>query len=663
MSYKQLVNCPSCGAPTELTNPAVVQVTCSYCESIFVWDKETAKFMGKKSRLTPALSGLKIGTEGKINGKNFRVLGRVKYTYHYTENASSEILALKSNEGSWDEWFLEDNDGNPIWVSEDMGDLILEEPILQKHSLQKEDVYAGKRVKVKGTEYTIREFGNAFCIGTEGSLPFVVIPDETYFFADAKSVDGKHFLTIEFDELRDSNVFGGHKISDKEISYEKETFIHHKRDSEAIQCPNCASPLDLEGDSDKVATVVCKSCSSVVGLDQDTALITGKAPKDKANVFKFPIGAKGKLNGVEWSIVGRQRFDWRDDGEKGYDLEYLLYNPDKGYLWMSEADRHYYLGEPTDVAPKNSLMHIHIPKTTCYIGGTKFKFFESGTQTLSYVDGALPWVAKIGDKVKYADAINPPYLYTEENVLKKNEDGKFFVAEVEYFKSTYVDYETIADSFTINDKHKVKLRPPYGVSPGQPYKKAWGQGILTKLGWVVGGLLLISSCIMGFDGKEVLNQKFTVADLNKKEVFTKPFTTEEKDETIQITIDSTLSNSWAEVGIALFKVSSEEIIADNDFGLEYYEGYEGGEHWSEGSTSTDMYWKIKEPGKYKLLLTVPQSKTSNNTRILVKIEKGVRRVYLLFIASLAWFVFPLIFGFKKFSFESRRWAPVMPDTD
>ncbi|MCP5496023.1 MAG: DUF4178 domain-containing protein [Leptospiraceae bacterium] len=647
MSYKQLVNCPSCGARAELSNPAVVQVTCSYCESIFVWDKEIAKFMGKKSRLTPAISGLKIGTEGKINGKNFRVLGRVRYAYQYGES---------TEEGVWDEWFLEDSKGEPIWLSEDMGELIFEQPVLKKHSIQKDDIFVGKKVKVGEIVYTIREFGEAICVGAEGVLPFVVEPDETYQFADGKSIDGNYFLTIEFDDLRDSNVFSGHRLKSHEISYQKEEFVQHKKDAETIRCPSCASPLTLQGDSDKIATVVCDSCSSVVELDAGVALLTGKVKKELSKVFTFPIGAAGKLNNVDWMIVGRQRQDWKEDGEKGFDLEYLLYNPDKGYLWLSESNGHYYIGEPTDTAPEKSLMDIHIPKTTCSIGGMKFRYFESGTLSLTYVDGALPWVAKIGDKVKYAEAIHPPYLYTEENVIK-TKDGKNFVAEVEFFKSYYIEPEVIAKAF------KMKLPPTYGVSPAQPYKPAWKQGLLTKLGLIVGGFLWVSSCFMGMSGEEVINQPFAVKDLNKKEVFTKSFTTDKEDETLQITINATLKNSWTEVAVALFKESADEVIADDDLGIEYYEGYEDGEHWSEGSKSQDIYWKIKEPGKYKLLLTIPQAETSENTRVNVIVQKGIRRVYMLFLLSFAWFAFPIIFLIRKFSFETKRWAPVMPDSD
>jgi ribosomal protein S27E len=51
MSISENVQCPGCGATSEVVSPAILQITCPYCESIFTWDSELTKDSGKKSKL------------------------------------------------------------------------------------------------------------------------------------------------------------------------------------------------------------------------------------------------------------------------------------------------------------------------------------------------------------------------------------------------------------------------------------------------------------------------------------------------------------------------------------------------------------------------------------------------------------------------------------
>lgn len=77
MSVFKQVNCPSCGASQDIKNPAISQATCEFCNAVFIFDKDAVRDTGKKSRLMPAISGLKVGTDGKLKGKSFTVIGRV----------------------------------------------------------------------------------------------------------------------------------------------------------------------------------------------------------------------------------------------------------------------------------------------------------------------------------------------------------------------------------------------------------------------------------------------------------------------------------------------------------------------------------------------------------------------------------------------------------
>lgn len=454
MSYLQVVHCPNCGAAAELKNPAIVQVCCSYCESIYIWDKDSAKDIGKKSKLMPAISGLKIGVEGKLKDHSFRVIGRVQYCYQHGKEGRIG--------GKWDEWYLElDNDHEKnAWLSEDMGQLIWEQPATSTQEINKNSLQAGKSIRIDDKDFLVMESGLARCNGVEGILPFQVIPDETYPFADATSFDGSDFLTLEFDELREANSFIGKRLQESEITYSKEEITEHKKSAEALNCPNCGSPLSPLGDTENILTTVCSSCHSSIALDTDTNRILGKVKPELAKAFHLNIGDSGTLQGTEWMVTGRLMQNWI--GERGYDLDYLLYNSEKGYLWLSQSNGHYTLTRPTDQFPQNSFRGTR-RRVLQTVGQRTYRKFENGTVELTYVDGALPWDARIGDRVQYADAIAPPYLFTEERNIEVVGNNKKFVTEIEFYESEYINKEEIEQAFG------KQLPPSIGIGAAQPY--------------------------------------------------------------------------------------------------------------------------------------------------------------------------------------------------
>ena len=105
--------CPSCGAAQTVTNPGVVMKVCEFCRTTMYRDKESALRAGEKSLDLPPSSRFKVGSTGKLNKKPFMVLGRLAYAHEH---------------GTWSEWFIETEDGSIKWLSEDEGELFLEQP-------------------------------------------------------------------------------------------------------------------------------------------------------------------------------------------------------------------------------------------------------------------------------------------------------------------------------------------------------------------------------------------------------------------------------------------------------------------------------------------------------------------------------------------------------
>jgi hypothetical protein len=643
MAVFKVVNCPSCGASKDIDNPAVLQATCDYCHTVFIFDENAVKDTGKKSQLMPAISGFKIGMDGILRGKSFTVMGRVQYKFAH--QGSDEVTA------KWDEWFIQFSDGSTGWVNEDMGTLSYEERIADNQKFLASSIHIGSTVTLEGKKYQIRVLGQAICSGAEGQLPFPVIPDETYPFLDGLCISDETVLSAEF-EGDEVLFFAGRNLNKNEITYQKDIVAEEKRQTEALRCPSCASPLETHNMDLYEFTITCKACTTVSQFSENTGVALGKVKKDGAKVFSIDLGAKGTLYGSEWMVVGRLRRDWSEEGETGYEIEYLLYNVDNGYMWLSSEDGHYYTGVPSDERPEFPILgNVVVPKVGVMMGKTVYKFYESGENTLTYVDGVLPWLAKIGDRLKYTDVINPPFVITEEQELGK--DGK--VQEIEYSKSTYIDSQEVAKAFSVS------LPSSYGVSPGQPYKKLPFQRIMSLASVVIAFFFMYSVCSLP-PAEPVATETFDLNELKTKEVYTRPFTIDKVDETIQIQMRATVDNSWASVAIGLVDAKKDMLISDEELVAEYYYGVEDGESWSEGSREQSIYWKIKEPGEYKLLLAVTETDTPKAT-VSINITKNEYVSYPLILWALVWLCQPIYFWVRKWFFEQARWSKVIEDDD
>ena len=96
------------------------------------------------------------------------------------------------------------------------------------------------------------------------------------------------------------------------------------------------------------------------------------------------------------------------------------------------------------------------------------------------MDGELPWVAMVGDRVSYLDLMHPPYLLSAE----------WTATELEWYCAEYLQPEEIATAMGVDVS---ELRPRVGVAPHQPYGRSRfaGQSV-----WV----MLLFSCVFGFLG-------------------------------------------------------------------------------------------------------------------------------------------------------------------
>ncbi len=192
MSFPFL-NCPSCGAMLELKYHHSKMVVCGYCGQTSFINANSLTAVGTPILLADYGSVVAVGKRGKIKGKSFEVLGRLRFDYE---------------DGFWDEWlvrFGSDAEETQCWLQEDEGEFTLFREQNLPISATYNDFQVGTATTIANHTVFITEKNTAVVNGGEGELPFQVIAGEKADFVDG-IVSGKK-LTFSLEYMPKETVF------------------------------------------------------------------------------------------------------------------------------------------------------------------------------------------------------------------------------------------------------------------------------------------------------------------------------------------------------------------------------------------------------------------------------------------------------------------------
>jgi DNA-directed RNA polymerase subunit RPC12/RpoP len=628
--------CPSCGAANVVTNPGILMKVCDFCRTAIYWDKESALRAGKKSMELPRSSRFRVGATGKLGKHKFTVLGRLRYAHE---------------KGEWDEWFIELQGGRIQWLAEDEGELFLEKPLkLTSEVPPYGKLEPGMQIALNDRTGVVEEIGEARCLGGEGQIPFQVEIGETYPYADGTGADGDFIFGLEYDtESGVPSAFIGKVISPRESSAPAGAGdAPEERVAREIRCASCGKPYEGRR-LESTEMVVCDACGSGLQLDEAETKVVGKNIGSKP-LFTFETGTPITLDKIRYEVMGRLRYVERDDGDIYLSDEYVLFNPDKGYLWLSEEDGHFTVSEPFH---QRIRIPRTMPKTKVKVGRETYRVYDWGTVRLEWVDGALPWTASVGERTEYVHLIKPPQ-YIDQEITGK---------ELELFRGRYVGNDEMKAAVP----KEIMLRAPRGVYSCQPYSapswmKGWG---------LIGLVFLVLNIVLFFYGaaaeksKMVLQETIPAAKYTK-EYMTKPFKVEKDGDILRLKGAAPLNNSWLALDFAL--VDAEDRVI-GEFGEEasFYHGRDSEGNWSEGSGSFSKHFLVEKAGTYKLLVHAEGGSgrfgAPRNEPVLIHVYSG---------QTLSWyFIIPIFFAglvaasgiIHKSIFEGRRWAPIYEDME
>ncbi|MBC8394576.1 MAG: DUF4178 domain-containing protein [Deltaproteobacteria bacterium] len=374
---------------------------------------------------------------------------------------------------------------------------------------------------------------------------------------------------------------------------EKERFDLNKRRERPpykpkdIHCPNCGAALTIKDERSEL--LVCDYCESHLDVSEAEKKVLGKGPEHKQE-FPLQLGDSFQYKGARYEIISRMAFV-EDFDYTEMTRQYLLYNPRRGTMWLDEYMGRYSISSDTHVMPTSNPFTKQRGDILDTYDERKWVTEGTGTYELVHVDGSLPWIAKVGDKIQYAE-------FSEKSGSGLQYEVQSIGREIEYGTGKALPIELVRRATKKPDLGTdIPRKDPLDAAKTMAFYKSLM--LVSFLSLVVNGILALY-CISC--GEVVLYQKFTASELNG-EVFSYPFDVAKQNNVIKIetSAEPRLNNEWMAMDIAV--VESEDIaIHVFDSNIQYYQGVEGDERWSEGSQHETAYVKIPRAGTYSLLL-------------------------------------------------------------
>lgn len=402
-----------------------------------------------------------------------------------------------------------------------------------------------------------------------------------------------------------------------------------------LQCPSCAGTVLVHMPGQSV-TVVCSSCSSVLDASSEGAAIIQKYSEKARIKPEIPFGVKGELLGNKWMCLGmivkketKWGFTWK---------EYLLFNPQGGFRWLTESDGHWGITttlpkKPQDVFDSAMFFYGH---SCLQHQGRNFRLFHRGVAEVEYCLGEFYWRVQKGEKIHFADYVRPGEGITVETEA----------AEQVCSYSLYLEPEIVQKAFGLDIISK-----PYKISPMQPggYEYQWPT--IRNL-WVsfVGALFFL---FFVFSASK--DSKYIATSSGFQNAISTPVTQKLADfeldstQNLEFELKAPVQNAWLELNYTLINKKTGDSI-DFDQGVEYYFGRDSDGAWSEGSQQNQKILSAMPPGTYELVAMGPHG---------VPFEVSVKRdvpmysniLCFLFILSLL----PIIFLIMMYSDLANRW--------
>jgi hypothetical protein len=422
----------------------------------------------------------------------------------------------------------------------------------------------------------------------------------------------------------------------------------------SLSCPQCGAAIELRT-LDLALSVVCSSCGSILDArDPNLALIQAFEAKQKFTP-QIPLGTRGTLKGEKWEAVGYMVRSITVDGTSYYWDEYLLFNPYKGFRYLTQYDGHWNDVQVVKAAP-TELKSGRQPMVILH--NETFKHFQTATAVTEFVLGEFPWQVHVGDRAVTRDFVAPPRMLSEETTPE----------ETTWSLGTYTPGAQIWQAFSLPGK----APRPRGVYANQPDEFKPRAGSMAKR------YLLFAAILIGIGLLRLITASRTPvfstasffkpgASADSLAFVTPTFDVKGRTANLEVATEAQVDNGWAFFEYALV---NEATGVTYEFGREvsYYHGRDSDGNWSEGSKKDRAVLPSVPPGPYFLRVQPEAQVPDAFLEYKISVRRDVPTLAPYLIGLVLLLIPPVFVGLRAWGMEAARWkesdyAPESSDDD
>ena len=410
-----------------------------------------------------------------------------------------------------------------------------------------------------------------------------------------------------------------------------------------LTCPKCKTVIEPRGQAMTLA-MTCKSCRLYFRIGEwNKATVEFLHAEQQA----LPIGAKGRFDNFLYEVMG---FSIKEESKYKYRWrEYLLFNPYRGYAFLSEYNGHWNFVWPIENDPR-----IHVSDQHFKYEDHNYDLYQKYTARVVYANGEFFFdvVDMTAATVNY-EYIAPPFMLA----MEQSDDSSLWC------KGEYFTRAEIASAFSLP---KGNMPQQTGMGYTQPFSASFTNNALISFTVMVILLTLVIQLILNniAEDKIVFQGEFNRSELTDQKVLVSPsFTLATGPQSLEVLVYAPLSNDWF---FSQFTLVNENDNTEYNFAkeVEYYSGVDDGTSWTEGSRSGEAFLSKIPAGRYHLNI-YPEFSPSNQTFSVV-VRRDVPMYSNFFIVCLGFLIFPVFYFIRRNYREQKRWsesdyAPYSPE--
>ena len=464
--------CPGCGAPVEFRSAQSTHAVCSFCQSTVVRSGDVLSRVGKMAELFDDFSPLQLQTSGVYSlgnaAQKFTLIGRLQYKY---------------GQGTWTEWYaLFDDAAQSVgFLSEDNGAYVFTLPTaLQLAAPPADQLRVGATTAIEGKAFSVASMDNVALMSAQGELPHLPQLGVQFAMVELRSANGE-VLSIDYGTAVNGgapSVSRGRAVllGDLKLTGLRDAAAKDEK-GQAFACPHCGAQVAITLAGTK--SITCASCNSIIDVSQGIGAALTLAQQDEPVVLLVPLGSTGQLQGASWQVLGfqhRMGLEPGDDEQFGWS-EYLLYNRQRGFTFLVDAEDGWSLVKPVTGAP------TYKPGTQSAVYlGTTYKLLSTYKAETNYVAGEFYWQVKRGEQTDNQDFSNGKAMLSREATR----------TEITWSSGDKLAGDVVAKAFKLDGKKELFKR-----ADAQPLSAAAGMSMGTIVVVVIillVILLLFSRC-------------------------------------------------------------------------------------------------------------------------------------------------------------------------